>query len=356
MPHYYTILSIVSKKKIKDKTFNCQKQDFIMKYRGVYFLIICVHFFFPADAHVPVLVDDNENIENAVLIEDPLKSWALYDELDAGEVHYYRFFMNKGQSLSISLFVPKTDEFTPSLAIMGPGIRSNIRPIFLEIPGDSGVLILEGELPGDAIYEPFTPTSHYKLAEIALNIEEAGTYYVAVYDQDTGGRYGLAIGSREEFELLEWIMVPFNVIRIHKWEGQSLAFILSPTILVVIIGLFFIYRKKRSLGFFSIIGSFAGLLYIGSGAAMLIQMFIALSSASFTLSVFLTLVFVLVSILVGIAILHISFQDDVNNKARVKMVILGIIGLFAWAGILIGPLSALIAGILPSYDKINKIK
>jgi hypothetical protein len=120
-----------------------------MKYRGVYFLIIILlAFFFPADAHVPVLVDDNENIENAVLIEDPLKSWALYDELDAGEVHYYRFFMNKGQSLSISLFVPKTDEFTPSLAIMGPGIRSNTRPIFLEIPGDSGVLILEGELPG----------------------------------------------------------------------------------------------------------------------------------------------------------------------------------------------------------------
>jgi hypothetical protein len=76
LPHYYTILSIVSKKKIKDKTFNCQKQDFIMKYRGVYFLIICLHFFFPADAHVPVLVDDNENIEKAVLIEDPLKSWA----------------------------------------------------------------------------------------------------------------------------------------------------------------------------------------------------------------------------------------------------------------------------------------
>jgi FtsH-binding integral membrane protein len=111
------------------------------------------------------------------------------------------------------------------------------------------------------------------------------------------------------------MMVPFNVIRIHKWEGQSLAFILSPTILVVIIGFLFIYRKKISLG--SIIGSFAGLLYMGSGAAMLIQMFIALSSASFTLSVFLTLVFVLVSILVGIAILHLSFQDDVNNKARV---------------------------------------
>jgi len=35
------------------------------------------------------------------------------------------------------------------------------------------------------------------------------------------------------------------------------------------------------------------------------------------------------------------------------MVILGIIGLFAWAGILIGPLSALIAGILPSDDKIK---
>lgn len=325
-----------------------------MKFCGSYILIIILlTLFSPVDAHVPLLVADNENIEYAALIEDPIKSWAIYDELrDGGGIHYYRFSMEKGQILSLTLFVPENDGFIPSLIIMGPGIKDNgTYPSNLEIPRGAGVLILEGELPDKAIYEPFTPSSHYMLAEIALHVEEEGTYYLAVYDPEMGGRYGLAIGSREEFTFIEWITVPLNVIRIHEWEGQSLSFILLPMITIVTIGFLFIFRTYGSKGYFNMIGWLAGLFYLGSGTGVLIQMFIALSRASFTLSVLITLMIVLFSILAGIAILHTSFQDTITVKSRVKMIILGIIGLFSWAGIVIGPFLAIIAGFLPSEEK-----
>ena len=120
---------------------------------------------------------------------------------------------------------------------MGPGIRSQETiPAYVEMPEGAGVMVVAGKRPGQAIYEPFTPDSHYEIADVDINISIDGTYYVAVYNPFQGGKYGFAIGYQEEFEVDEWILVPVNVIRIHLWEGQSLAFILAPMVAIVVIG------------------------------------------------------------------------------------------------------------------------
>lgn len=309
------------------------------------------------EAHVPVTAEANEALETATYIHDPLKSWAIYSELRAGGVaNYYRVDMDAGQRLRLSLFTPEEKLFTPGLVVMGPGIEAQgTVPAFIEVPEGAGAMVVEGKRPDQASYEPFTPASMYGLIDIDLTVNETGTYDVAVYDLATGGRYGLAIGYREEFSVEEWIRVPLDVIAIHQWEGQRLGFILAPLFGVVIGGFVILLwlRKKGALvlqGLFVGLGSFAGFLYLGSSAIMLTQMAIALSRATVTASVIVTIIFALLPLIAGVALLRVALQerDKAEPKARVTMAILGIVGLFVWAGVVIGPVVAVAASILPS--------
>jgi hypothetical protein len=261
----------------------------------------------------------------------------------------------KGQRLQFMLFTPDKNTFTPSLAIMGPGIKSqgNI-PAFIDIPTGAGVMAIAGKRPDQASYEPFTPARIYESVVIDMIVNTDGPYYVAVFEPTAKGQYGLAIGYREEFEVYEWIRVPFDVIAIHQWEGQSLGFILAPMLAVIAIGLVFLIWQRKKRGYVpqnlsGLIASLAAFSYIGSGAMLLVQMVIALGHTDLPSSVIITVLFALLPITAGIAMLYVSIKTMSGGemKARVTMAILGIVGLFIWAGLLIGPVLAILASFLP---------
>lgn len=311
-------------------------------------------------AHVPLTTGDNEALETATYIPDPLKSWFVYSKLrEGGVANYYRFDMERGQRLRILLFTPEKNLFTPGLVIMGRGIESQgIVPASVDVPEGFSALVFEGKQPDQASYEPFTPVSQYERADIDMTVNAPGTYYVAVYEPSRGGRYGIALGYREEFKLNEWIRVPWDVIRIHLWEGQSLGFIFAPMLSILVIGVAFLFWQFNK-GFlvlqspFGWIGSFIGFLYLGSGAIILTQMAIALSRTDLTSSVIITIVFALLPLIAGLATLRVAMQarGKIEIKTRVKMAILGIVGFFIWAGLVIGPFLAIVVSLLPSVTK-----
>jgi hypothetical protein len=310
-------------------------------------------------AHVPIIPNDNNNLETATNIHDPLKSWAVYGQLGGEDADYYRFDMEKGQKLHLMLFTPDKNTFTPGLAIMGPGITSQgTIPAFIDIPNGSGVMAVAGKRPDQASYEPFTPARIYERIIIDMNVNADGTYYVAVLEPSAEGRYGLAVGYQEEFEVFEWIRVPLDVIAIHQWEGQSLGFILAPMLAIIAIGFVFLIwqREKRGYAPQSMSGwiaSVAAFCYLGSGAMMLMQIVIALGHTDLPSSVIITVLLALLPIIAGIAMLYVSMKamNGGEMKARVTMAILGIVGLFIWAGLLIGPVLAILASFLPSGTK-----
>jgi len=97
------------------------------------------------------------------------------------------------------------------------------------------------------------------------------------------------------------------------------------------------------------IGVFAGLLYLGSGFMTLTQTILALTTATPDVSVVLTAIFILIPILLALAIFRLTIsRKQITVKARIFMAILGVLGLFGWAGLLIGPVLALIASLMPS--------
>jgi hypothetical protein len=253
------------------------------------------------------------------------------------------------------LFIPisEKERFKPNLVVMGPGITSqDAPPEFVEVAGGVGVAVLEGQLSAEPAYEPFTPSVYYYLADLDLDLSVGGTYHVAVYEAYQGGRYGLAVGYREEFGLDEWLMIPIDVIGVHEWEGQSIGFVLAPMLatLFIAFGLLIWRRPAIFRRIFNVTGVSAGLLYMGSGAMMFTQMIWALAATGPDFSAVLTIVFTLLPILLGVAILRLTIKDSKNVTKRVRafIAILGLLGLFTWAGLLIGPALALLTSILPA--------
>jgi hypothetical protein len=307
-----------------------------------------------ATGHVPELPPAGSSPAGAVVVPDPAKSYAYYGTLhETGEADYYQMTLAEGELLHLSLSTPEPAPFTPQVAIMGPGITGRDPvPSFVEVPAGAGVIVLPGSRPPYASYEPFTPMSIYDISDYDENVTASGTYSIAVFSTGSPGRYIFAPGYREEFSPVEWITVPVQVMAVHAWDGQSLLLMYGPMLFVLLAGIAFLYRGcpciRGPRSAFSWAGSIAGLLFIGTGISMLVQMGIALSNAGPGAMWGLTLVFALLPIILGVATVWLANRTTVTLTTRVMMAVLGILGLVVWAGLIIGPVIALVASVLPA--------
>ncbi len=315
-----------------------------------------------ATAHVPIQSGDNHSIEDALHVHNPTKSWAIYDEIhDTNQANYYELDMKSGMRLRVSVFTPDESDFSPGIVVMGPKFNNSVQvPNLIEVPEGYSAIVIASERPSESEYEPFTPSSSYRTAEFDMKLNHTGTYYIAVFEPNHTGKVGIAIGYIESFGLDEWIMIPFDVINIHLWEGQSLLQIIAPLIITIVVGLVFILwrwikRKKGPNTLPTRIGTFTGLLYIGTGAMLFSQMGIALSKTAVTPAVSFTIIFAVIPIILGLAILKISFKEptELHKTQRIKFLIYGILGLFLWAGLIVGPILIMLSSILPKNLKMS---
>ena len=230
-------------------------------------------------------------------------------------------------------------------------------PDFIEIPTGYGTKLVKGMRTAYPEYEPFTPTSYYFVANYVENILKEGDYYFAVFEPSSGGKYGLAIGYLEVFTAFEWLKIPFDLVGIHIWEGQSLFTILAPIPLTLIIGFTLLKWRKQPMRLVTSVGLMAGLLYVGSGLITLIQMVIALNGATMIESYPLTLLFALVPILLGILLARKVVRNNRgwSNQDRASILILGVLGFFFWAGLFIGPMIAMIIALSPPWARAHDV-
>jgi hypothetical protein len=305
-------------------------------------------------AHAPLDVGSNEDIANATLISNPEKSFVIYTELhDSGEAQYYLFPMKKGETLYGSLQVPGAGSMVPDMVIIGPGIEpTGTVPSFIEIPAGSGAMVIPGNPPGKPAYEPFTPQPVYEVARFNVTVPREGNYYIAVYGPG-GGKYSLAPGFLEQFTLSEWLLIPWSVVSIHLWEGQSPWFVFAPMILVLIGGLALmgIYRKQLGLHQDPVrwMIVISGLLYLGGAAMTGLQVIHTVQATGYSNIVIVTLMFIAGPVILGIfAVLEGIRQPRPDSllKSGIKMVVIGLLGLLVWAGLIIGPVLALVSGVL----------
>ncbi len=310
----------------------------------------------PALAHVPFFPQDGSSPESAIVVDDPTRSWVIYDTLPEGpSVRYYRFRMEEGERIYATLQVPRAGEFVPGMVLAGSGIEgSGSVPPYVVVPEGTGATAMPGSLPEEPEYEPFTPSKLYPLARVDTAAPAAGEYTIAVYTPGPGGNYALALGFVESYTAGEWILVPIDVVRIHLHEGQPLLLIFAPMIAVLAVGAVLLYRRHCNLSFFALAGAAAGFLFIGGGAMTLLQTAIAAMGTDPGAAIVLTLAFALIPVLLGIFAVRIALRERIGTGERVGMAVLGVLGLAVWAGLVIGPLLAFAAALMPAGRRITR--
>lgn len=330
--------------------------------------LVAVLAFVPAAAwaHSPQYPEGNHSLETAYQIQDAAKSWAIYTALehtDKGD--YYKFTVSKGDKIQISLITPdrpSSSGFMPSFALLVPGLTKNDTvPAYIEVPVGYGAIFVDGSNPEEAVYEPFSPAWFYELANLTMNAPTDGTYYVVVFDGNhKTGNYGLAVGYIEEFTPLEWVMIPYNVHLTYTWEGQNQVVTLLPIILVLIIGGAVLYWRNRKgmapKGTSKWLAAFAGLMFLGSALSIIYQMVLAFSITGVIGEAVFTLVFVAISIVLGtIALLYAArHKPALTQWRRVALIAVGVIALFVWSGLYLGPALAVLAALVPPYAVIKQ--
>lgn len=164
----------------------------------------------------------------------------------------------------------------------------------------------------------------------------------------------VSTGDREEFTPSEWMMVPINDINTHVWEGQDFLSILAPFLAVIILGLLLVVRREGKKGVHHgpafWLAMIAGLCYLGGSAVTFVQMVRALGISGFSPGVFITLAFVLVPVILGMAALRFARTPAPwNPKVRIAFVAIAVLGIIFWSGLLVGPVLALAAAIVPDW-------
>ncbi len=323
-----------------------------------------------ASAHSPVFPEENHSPPTAYEISDPAKSWAIYTWLgNEGIADYYKFTISEGDKIQVSLIMPDSPShsgFLPSFSLMGPGLSQNDSvPDYMEIPAGYGTIVVNGADPGKAAYEPFTPGWFYEVAALTTNAPDDGTYYVAVFNpelpNDTHNHvheangYAIIIGYVEEFTPMELILIPYRVQDIYVWEGQSRFIVFLPLVLVIITGGVIAYRRskrgKYPKGISKWLAAFGGLAIIGTAAGTTYQILLAFTNTGMTAEAVITLVIVTVSIVLGVLALRYALRSKPNLTIwrRAGLVFMGLVALFTWSGLYLGPSLLIAAALVPPY-------
>ena len=159
----------------------------------------------PAFAHQPYFEDTDTTAKTPWAIADPTISLALYFTLDSPtDVDYFTFAGHAGQTILLSMTIPQiegAEHFTPTLALLGPGLPKISLPTQVVQPAKTGALILRapsGQAP--LFFEPFSRTRYWRRQQGRVTLPVDGQYVVAIWSE-TGqvGRYTFAPGDREIF-------------------------------------------------------------------------------------------------------------------------------------------------------------
>jgi hypothetical protein len=315
-------------------------------------------------AHSPVFPEGNHSPATAYQIDDPAKSWAIYRELEHDIGDYYTFTVSQGDRIQLSLLVaesPSTSEFLPSLTLLVPGLtQKDSLPAYVEVPANYGTILVNGTDPGEATYEAFSPGWFYEVGNLNINAPTDGTYLVAVFNpehnhhQETAS-YCLVVGYLESFTPLEIILVPYSAQEIYRWEGQNQFVALLPIILTLIIGGAILYWRRRRYkapqGVSKWLAVFAGLAFLGSAVSMIYQVLLTFTVTGVTGEALITLILIIISIALAVFPLMYAIRSKTTLTPwrRGVLILIGIIALFLWSGMYVGPALAISAALVPPY-------
>jgi hypothetical protein len=326
--------------------------------RAVLVVLVCLLVATPVAAHVPAFPEDNTSPERAVSVPVTDKSWSFYDSLERGQATYYRASLDAGERLRVGTFTPDGGEFTPSIVLLSESLNGTDEvPAGVTVPAGMNATVVEGERPVAASYEPFAPAAYYHTAELDRTVPDGGTYIVAIYEPaNRSGEAGVALGYGERFSPVEYVTVPFDLVRVHRWENQHPLFVFGPWLVTFVLGSAFVAsrreewaragsRQRDTEGLLHrthvtrLVLSGGALLVLATAAGTTLQMVVALGKTGPALAAIVTAVFVAVPVVCGGWALQVAVRDPLvlGDRTRIGLSVAAIASLATWAGFLVGP-------------------
>jgi len=197
----------------------------------------------PAFAHKLLANDpDNNLLGKAILIPDPFNnSYFTLEKFDIrGESHWYEFFGQKGQIISIRTLVPdipSSSDFTPSFAL----IRGTDK-------------ITQVDTTRQPFHEDTTNTDWFVTAHMKVELQETGQYFIRAHDElhhysvgDTG-KFSLEVGEIDELDFLDYLQLPYWILLVNLFF-ENLVFVwimLSLLFVILVIAFYMINRRGKS--------------------------------------------------------------------------------------------------------------
>lgn len=145
-------------------------------------------------AHQPYWNESSPTPEQAFNIENVTVSKALFGNLEAGEVDYFRLEVTDGFNLDSSLFVGGgcSENFSPQLYLLSP--EKEVGEVTFTVPDNYGTTLAEGD------WKPYS--GHGLNGREGPSLREtlsAGTYYLVVQGNEESGFYMVSLGGSEAF-------------------------------------------------------------------------------------------------------------------------------------------------------------
>jgi hypothetical protein len=104
------------------------------------------------------------------------------------------------------------------------------------------------------------------------------------------------------------------------------------------------------------LGAITGLTFIGTAATTIGELISCATKVLVGVEAVITLIFALVPLALGLFALRLSIKNSqkATLRKRIYFVILGVAALFIWAGLIIGPILAIITAVMPTILRKKK--
>jgi hypothetical protein len=160
-------------------------------------------------AHVTIFVDHHDDmpLEKALKLESIVPLWAINGFLyKPGQVDYIAFTAKKGDEFHAFTVNPNKNgakEFTPSFALIGPGLPAPTGAVPFIVPQADGAQVFTTPTDRGFSDEQFGYGALLETPEQVVTLPADGQYYAAVFDpQNKSGHYILSIGQSEDETLI----------------------------------------------------------------------------------------------------------------------------------------------------------
>lgn len=197
-------------------------------------------------AHKPIFEGKDSNMNNVITVPDHKISYAVYGELkDKTDVDVISFKAKKGDTFFVEAAIPiikGNEDFSPYFAIAGKGFIGN-NDLPFDLTEGYGAITIPPSNP-TYFHEKFTGTSYNIRQKIRGTIDEDGDYYVYVFSKDRGGKYSIAIGEKEKFNLLDIIKFPFTYLRVKFFFNPVKTVLISIALVIIIVSIIKIVKRR----------------------------------------------------------------------------------------------------------------